>query len=161
MSVTGNHSREEDPQAVTAHLVVAGAARAAAWYVEALGAEERRRVAVPGGRLMSVELQFGDTKVMIADEFPELGVLSPLSVGGTGVVLQLSTTDANALWRRALAAGASEVHPMADQFWGERQGQIADPFGHRWNIAQRIRDVPHEEVARAAWAAFGGREADR
>jgi PhnB protein len=141
---------------ITPHIVVRGAARAAEWYGQALGAVERSRVAVPGGKLMSVELWFGDSAVMVADEFPELGVLSPQSIGGTPVVLNLFTEDVDALWRRAVDAGAEVVHPLQDQFWGDRQGQITDPFGHRWGLAQHVRDVPPEEIARAAAQAFGG-----
>ena len=123
---------------------------------QALGAEEGSRIPLPGGKLMSVELAFGDSTVMLADEFPEAGVLSPLSVGGTSVVLNISTDDVDALWQRALDAGAEVLHPLADAFWGERHGQITDPFGHRWGLAQHIRDVPHDEVVRAAAQAFGG-----
>jgi PhnB protein len=113
-------------------------------------------VPLPGGRLMSVELWFGDSAVMIADEFPEMGVLSPLSVGGTSTVLTIATEDADALWKRALDAGAEVLHPLQDAFWGDRHGQLTDPFGHRWGIAQHVRDVPPEEVARAAAEAVGG-----
>jgi PhnB protein len=142
--------------AIAPHLVVRDADRAAAWYAEALGAEERSRVPVPGGKLMSVELAFGDTPVMLADEFEEMGVLAPPSIGGTPITLHLTTDDVDSLWQRALDAGA-EVHaPLQDAFWGERHGQIIDPFGHRWGLAQRIRVVPHDEVVQAAAAAFGG-----
>ena len=140
---------------ITPHIVVRDADRAAAWYAQALGAEERSRIPLPGGKLMSVELAFGDSTVMVADEFPEAGVLSPLSVGGTSIVLNISTHDVDALWQRALDAGAEVLHPLADAFWGERHGQITDPFGHRWGLAQHIRDVPHDEVVRAAAEAFG------
>jgi PhnB protein len=142
--------------AITPHIVVRDAARAADWYTTAFGAREVERLPVPGGKLMHVELRFGDSSVMMADEFPEMGVLSPLSVGGTPIVLELLTDDVNALWERAVQAGAEVLHPLQDQFWGDRQGQLTDPFGHRWNLAQHVRDVPHEEIARAAWAAFGG-----
>jgi PhnB protein len=98
---------------------------------------------------------------MVADEFPAMGVLSPLAIGGTAVVLHLYTPDVDALWQRALDAGATTLHPLADQFWGERHGQITDPFGHRWSLAQRIRDVDPDEIARAAWEAFGGRPEER
>jgi PhnB protein len=148
---------EPDRHTITPHIVVRDAARAADWYVRALGAEERRRIAVPGGKLMTVELWFGDSAVMIADEFLEMHIRSPLAIGGTAVVLHLSTDDVDALWRRALDAGAEVLHPLTDQFWGERHGQITDPFGHRWGLAQRIAEVPEEEIARAAWEAFGGR----
>lgn len=140
---------------ITPHIVVRDAERAVAWYAQALAAEERSRIPLPGGKLMSVELAFGDSTVMLADEFPEAGVLSPLSVGGTSVVLNISTDDVDALWQRALDAGAEVLHPLADAFWGERHGQITDPFGHRWGLAQHIRDVPHDEVVRAAAEAFG------
>jgi PhnB protein len=141
--------------AITPHIVVRGAARGADWYVRALGAEERSRVPLPGGKLLTVELQFGDSTVMLADEFPELSVLSPQSIGGTPVVLHLLTGNVDALWRRALDAGAEVVHPLEEQFWGDLQGQIVDPFGHRWNLAQHLRDVPPEELALAAASAFG------
>jgi PhnB protein len=140
---------------ITPHIVVRDAARAVDWYQQALGAEERRRVPLPDGRLMSVEVWFGDSAVILADEFPELGVLSPLSVGGTSVVLNLFTDNVDALWQRAVVAGAEVLHPLQDAFWGDRHGQITDPFGHRWGLAQHIRDIPHEEIVRAAARAFG------
>lgn len=141
---------------ITPHLVVRGAAEAGAWYARALGAVERGRIEVPGGKLMQLELAFGDTTVMLADELEELGVLSPLAIGGTATVLHLSTEDVDGLWQRALDAGAEVRQPLADAFWGERYGQITDPFGHRWGLAQRVRDVPQEEIAAAARALFGG-----
>ena len=136
-------------------MVVRGAADAAEWYARALGAEERQRVELPGGKIMSLELRFGESAVMVADEFPQMGVLSPLSVGGTSVVLNVLTDDVDALWARALEAGAEVLHPLQDAFWGDRHGQITDPFGHRWGLAQHIRDVPPDEITRAAAEAFG------
>jgi len=121
-----------------------------------LGAEEHGRIEVPGGKLMQVELRFGDTTVMLADEFPEMGALSPLSIGGTATVFHLQTDDVDSLWQRVIDAGAEALQPPADAFWGERYGQILDPFGHRWGLAQKVRDVPREEVARAAAELFGG-----
>jgi PhnB protein len=103
---------------------------------------------------MQVELWFGDSALMLADEFPELGVLSPLSVGGTATVFHLNVDDVDAVWQRAVAAGAEVRQTLADVFWGERYGQITDPFGHRWGLAQHLRDVPREEVAQAAAALF-------
>jgi uncharacterized glyoxalase superfamily protein PhnB len=141
--------------AIVAHLVVDDADRAATWYARAFGAVERRRVRVPDGRLMSVELELGAATIHLADQFEELGVLAPPSIGGTATVLALVTDDADALWERAVGAGADVLQPLADAFWGERHGQLADPFGHRWNIAQHLRDVPDDELARAAAAAFG------
>jgi PhnB protein len=141
---------------VTPHLVVRGAAVASEWYRRALGAEERGRVPVPGGRFMQIELRFGDSTVMIADEFPELGVLSPLSVGGVVGALVIHTDDVDALWERAMRAKAEVSLPLEDRFWGDRQGEIIDPFGHRWGLAQHLRDVPADEVRAAAAAMFGG-----
>jgi PhnB protein len=141
---------------ITPHLVVRDAARAAEWYARALGAEERSRIPLPSGKLLSVELSLGDSTVMIADEFPDAGILSPLAVGGTSTVLNIDTDDVDGLWQRALDAGAEVHHPLQDAFWGDRHGQLTDPFGHRWGLAQHIRDVPQDEIVRAAAEAFGG-----
>ena len=146
----------EGMHTITPHIVVRDAARAAEWYAAALGAEEQSRIPVPGGKLMSVELWFGDSAVMVADEFPEMGVLSPQSVGGTSTVLNLYVEDVDALWERAVEAGAEVLHPLGDTFWGNRNGQVTDPFGHRWGLAQHMRNVPPEEIIRAAAEAFGG-----
>jgi PhnB protein len=151
--------RERDSNArhtITVHLVCRDAARAAAWYVQALGAEERGRVPVPGGRFMQIELRFGDSTVMIADEFPEMGVVSPLTVGGVYSTLSIHSDDVDALWQSALEAGAEVFQPLQDMFWGDRHGEIIDPFGHKWALAQHIRDVPAEEIRTAAAAMFGG-----
>ena len=143
-------------RALTVHLVVRDAARAAAWYVRALGATEVGRIAVPGGKFMQIELRFGDSTVMLADEFPEAGVVGPETLGGSPGAFHLLTDDVEALWTSAIAAGGKELQPLVERFWGERFGQLVDPFGHRWNLAQRVREVPRAEVARAAWEAFGG-----
>jgi PhnB protein len=140
---------------VTAHIVVPDAAEAAAWYTNAFGAHELSRIPLPGNRVMSVELAIGDSIVQLGSEFPDMDILSPITIGGTGTVLQINTDDADALWARALDAGAEAHHELADAFWGERHGQLIDPFGHRWNIAQRLRDVPHEQIVAAAAKAFG------
>jgi PhnB protein len=139
---------------ITPHIVVSDASAAAAWYKQVLGAEERSRIEVPGGKLMQVELWFGDSAVMLADEFPELGVLSPLSIGGTATVLHLDTNDVDEIWSRAVDAGAEVRQPLHNAFWGERYGQITDPFGHRWGLAQRLRDVPRREIEEAAATMF-------
>jgi PhnB protein len=139
---------------ITPHIVVGDAAAAADWYKQILGAEERNRIEVPGGKFMQVELRFGDSAVMLADEFPEAGVLSPLSIGGTATVLHLYTDDVDAIWNRALDAGAEVRQPLHDAFWGERYGQITDPFGHRWGLAQHQREVPLDELEEAAAAMF-------
>jgi PhnB protein len=104
---------------------------------------------------MAVELAIGDSSLHVSSEFPDAGILSPLTIGGTASVLQIQTDGADALWARSLDAGATVRHELADQFWGERHGQVVDPFGHRWNIAQRLRDVTPEELAAGAAKAFG------
>ena len=140
---------------ITPHIVVQGAERAAAFYRDAFGAEELDRIPVPDGRLMSVHMRIADGVLHIADEFPEMGVLAPPSVGGTAVVLSLEVADADAAFARAVAAGAEVRQPLQDAFWGDRHGQLEDPFGHRWNLAEHLRDVPHEEVVAAAAQALG------
>jgi PhnB protein len=141
---------------VSAHIVVPDAATASTWYTSAFGARERSRIPLPGGKVMSVELELGDSLVHVGSEFPAYGIVSPATIGGTATVLQIDVDDADSLWARAIAAGAKAHHPIADQFWGERHGQLIDPFGHRWNIAHRLREVPHDEIVAAAAKAFGG-----
>jgi PhnB protein len=140
---------------IVPHIVVQGAERAAAFYARAFGAEEVSRIPVPDGRLMSVQLRIGGGLLHLADEFPEMGVLAPPTIGGTPVVLALEVADAEEVFARAVAAGATVRQPLAEMFWGDRHGQLEDPFGHRWNIGQHLRDVPQNEIAAAAAEAFG------
>jgi PhnB protein len=140
---------------VSAHIVVGDAAEAATWYAKAFGARELSRIPLPGDNVMSVELAIGDSVVHLGSEFPEMGILSPITIGGTATVLQINTDDADALWAQALAAGAEARHELADAFWGERHGQLTDPFGHRWNIAQKLREVPHDQIVAGAAQVFG------
>ena len=140
---------------ISAHIVVQDAGRAAAFYREAFGAEELERIPTPDGRIMSLQLRVAGSVLHVADEFPEMGVLAPPSIGGTPVVLALDDADADAVVARAVAAGAEVRQPVQDMFWGDRHGQIEDPFGHRWNISQHVRDVPHDEVVAAAAKLFG------
>ena len=139
---------------ITPHIVVWAAEQAAAFYRDAFGAEEIDRIPTPDGRLMSVRLRIGDGLLHLSDEFPEMGVLAPPSIGGTAVVLALEVADAGAVFAQAIAAGAAVRQPLADMFWGDRHGQLTDPFGHRWNVSQHLRDVPHDEVTAAAARAF-------
>jgi PhnB protein len=112
---------------VTPHLVVPDANEAAAWYQRGFAAQEQSGVPLPGGKVMTVVLQIGDSTIHLASEFPDAGILSPLSIGGTATVLQINTDDADALWEQAIAAGADVEHELADQFWGGRHGQLNDP----------------------------------
>jgi len=140
---------------ISAHIVVQDAGRAATFYREAFGAEELERIPTPDGRIMSLQLRVAGSVLHVADEFPEMGVLAPPSIGGTPVVLALDVADADAVVARAVAAGAEVRQPVQDMFWGDRHGQIEDPFGHRWSISQHVRDVPHDEVVAAAAKLFG------
>jgi PhnB protein len=139
---------------LTAHIVVQGADEAAAFYQAAFGAEEISRIPTPDGRLMSVQLRIADSVLHIADEFPEMGVLAPPSIGGTAVVLSLEVSDAETAFAQAIEAGATVRQPLQEMFWGDLHGQLDDPFGHRWNISQHLRDIPHEEVVAAAAKLF-------
>ena len=140
--------------AITPHIVVRDAERAVAFYREAFAAEELSRIPTPDARLMSVQLRIGDGLLHLADEFPELGVFAPPSIGGTPVVLALEVPDAEAVFTRAVAAGATVRQPLQEAFWGDLHGQLDDPFGHRWNVSQHLRDVPHDEIVAAAARAF-------
>jgi PhnB protein len=139
---------------VTTHIVVGDAAEAAAWYRRAFGAEERERIPLPGDRTMSIEVAIGESTLHVGSEFPDFGIVSPSTVGGTATVLQIETDDASGMWARAVGAGAEVRKELGETFWGELHGQLIDPFGHRWNIAQKIREIPHEEIVRAAAVAF-------
>lgn len=140
---------------IAAHIVVRDAAEAAGWYANAFGARELSRIPLPGDKVMTVELAFGDSVVHVGSEFRDMGIVSPLTIGGTATVLQINSDDADGLWSQAIDAGAEARHELADSFWGERHGQLSDPFDHRWNIAQRLRDIPHDEIVAAAAQAFG------
>ena len=144
----------EDFQTITPQLVVNGVGSAIAWYSRALGANELLRNLAPDGTsVMHAELLLGHSRFFVVDEFPD-GAKSPRSLGGTAVTLHLYVEDVDTLFDRAVAAGAEVVLPVADQFWGDRYGMLADPFGHRWSIASRIEDLsPKALQERAAtWA---------
>lgn len=141
---------------LSTHIVVDGAEKAAAWYAINFGAVEVGRIPVPGGKFMQIEMRFGEDTVMIADEFPAMGVRGPKSLGGSPFAFHLLTDDVDEAYSRVIKDGATAAQEPADMFWGERFVQIIDPFGHRWNLAKRIRDVSMKEIASAAWVAFGG-----
>lgn len=145
-----------DVSTLTSHLVTRDPNAAAAWYTSALGAVETSRVTLPGGQVLTIELRFGDSILAIADEFPDMGVISPLTLGGTYGALHLAVDDADEVWHKAIDAGASEFEPLHNAFWGDRTGQFIDPFGHRWALDQHLVDVPHDEVVRLAGEAFSG-----
>jgi PhnB protein len=141
------------------YLIVSPAADAIAFYTRAFGAIESLRLALPDGKVAHAELRLGEDPIMLADEFPEEGYLSPLRLGGSGVSLYLRVDDVDATHARALAAGARERAAPADQFDGDRRGTLVDPFGHVWSLATRRQSVSPEELVRRfeqAMAAQGG-----
>jgi uncharacterized glyoxalase superfamily protein PhnB len=141
---------------VTPHLVVRDAHAALEFYKLAFGAEELVRHPGPDGRsIMHAELRIGDSNVMLSDEYAELDVWSPLSVGGTPVTLHLYVNDVDEAFGRAVRAGARVTMPLADTFWGDRYGQISDPFGHQWSLATRKVNLTAEEIVQGAREAFG------
>ncbi len=141
----------EDFHTITPQLVVKGVAEAIDWYTKALGANELlRNLAQDGKSIMHSELLLGDSRFFVVDEFPG-SMASPASLGGTSITLHLYVQDVDALFGRAVAAGATVLMPVADQFWGDRYGILEDPFGHRWSMASRIEDLsPKALQARAA-----------
>jgi PhnB protein len=141
---------------LTPYLVVNDAARAIEFYRQALGATEAFRMAEPSGRIGHAELRLGDSVLMLADEFPDVGARSPRTIGGTPVSLLLYTEDVDAVVGRAVAHGATLVRPIQNQFYGDRTGTIVDPFGHQWTIATHVEDVAPEELAARAAAAHQG-----
>jgi PhnB protein len=143
------------PEGVSGHAIVAGADAAVRWYCDVFGAEERSRITLPDGRLIDVHLALGSSELVLADEFPEHGALAPTAGVDPSAVFYLHLADVDAVWNRAVAAGAEVVRPLQDVFWGEREGQITDPYGYRWGLTQHVRDVAAEEKAQGAAAQFG------
>ncbi|HET7215304.1 MAG TPA: VOC family protein [Terriglobia bacterium] len=143
----------EGYHAVTPYLIVKGAAKAIEFYKQAFGAKEIFRMPQPDGKIAHAEIQIGDSRIMLADEFPERNIRGPESLGGTPVMIHLYIKDVDTVAKRAVAAGAKEIRPVENQFYGDRSGMFADPFGHQWNISTHVEDVPAEEVVKRAAAA--------
>ncbi len=142
--------------AVTPYLMVAGASGAITFYKNAFGARERMRIEAPDGKIGHAELQIGDSVIMLADEFPDMGNRSPRSIGGSPVTIHLYVDDVDRTAAAAEAAGARITRPVKDQFYGDRSGMLEDPYGHVWNIATHVEDVPEDEMRRRAEAAMKG-----
>ena len=141
---------------VFAYLCVDNAAAAIAFYERAFGAAEKMRLVEPGGRIGHAELDFDGATVMLADEFPELGIRSPSNIGATSVTLHLHVDDADAVVDRAAKAGGTVEMPPTDMFYGERTAVVRDPFGHRWNIGHSIEEVSVDEMQRRYDELFDG-----
>ncbi|MER5203741.1 VOC family protein [Streptomyces sp. NPDC002825] len=139
---------------VTPYLCVDGAAAAIDFYVSVLGATERMRMPAPDGRIGHAELELGNSLIMLADEFPEMNFRSPKAVGGTPITLHVYVEDVDAVFAEAVSRGAKELSAVKNEFYGDRTGQLEDPFGHRWNLSTHVEDVPPEELEKRAEEAM-------
>jgi PhnB protein len=135
---------------VSPYLVVDGAQKAIEFYTSVLGATERMRMPGPDGRIGHAELQIGDSVVMLADEFPDMGAKGPSAYGGSPVSLSVYVEDVDATFGKATEAGATAVRPPENQFYGDRSATFDDPFGHRWTVNTHVEDVSPEEMGRRA-----------
>jgi PhnB protein len=135
---------------VTPYLIVSGAAKAIDFYKLVFSATELMRMPGPNGKIGHAEIKIGDSAVMLADEHPEMGHRSPQSLGGAGVSLMVYVERVDEVFKRAVAAGAKEMQPIKDQFYGDRSGTLQDPFGHTWTVATHVEDVAPEEMRRRA-----------
>jgi PhnB protein len=141
---------------VIPYLTVDDAVAAIGFYTSVLGATERVRMPGPDGKIGHAELEIGDSLLMLADAFPDMGAPSPQSLGGTPVTVMVYVEDVDDVFDRAIQAGATEERKVENQFYGDRAGQFADPFGHKWFVATHVEDVPPDEMAKRAAAAMGG-----
>jgi len=133
---------------ITPYLIVKDAAQTMTFYQSAFGAKEIMRFDQPDGRIGHAEMQIGEARFMLADEFPEMKILSPQTLGGSGTGLLLYVENVDAVFKQALAAGATVDRPVQDQFYGDRTATVVDPSGHKWTIATHIEDVSLEEMER-------------
>ena len=138
---------------VTPYLIISGAAEAIDYYKKAFGATELLRMPAPGGKVGHAEIKIGDSPIMLADEFPEMGYKSPKTLGGSPVSLMIYVADVDTVFDQAIAAGGKVQRPVKDQFYGDRSGTLEDPFGHVWHVATHKEDVSAEEMERRAKAA--------
>jgi uncharacterized glyoxalase superfamily protein PhnB len=145
----------EGMHTVTPHLVCAGAAEAIEFYKRAFNAEEVTRLSGPDGKLVHAMIRIGDSAIMLAEECAEFQSFGPKSLKGSPVTLHLYVEDVDTFVERAVKVGAKIIIPTADMFWGDRYGQLEDPFGHHWSVATHIRDVTQEELEKGAKEACG------
>ncbi len=143
-----------DVHDVYPYLRVHNASEAISFYARAFGAKESFRLTEPSGRIGHAEIKIGPTTVMLADEFPEQGILGPRALGGTTFSLHLHVQDADSAFEQAVNAGATVVRPLKDQFYGERSGTVRDPFGHEWLLGSHLEDVSSDEMQRRYTALF-------
>lgn len=139
----------DDMHTITPHLIVDGAAAAIEFYQKAFNAQEVMRLPGPNGKLMHATIRIEGSPVMLVDEMPEWGALSPKSLKGSPVTIHIFVEDVDAFVARAVAAGAKITMPVDDMFWGDRYGKLEDPFGHQWSVATQMRQVSMEEMQQA------------
>jgi uncharacterized glyoxalase superfamily protein PhnB len=144
----------EGMHTITPHIVLRNAAQAIDFYKTAFGAEELGRSLTPDGKVMHAMIRIGDSLLMMNDEFPNMGCSSAETLGGTNITLHIQTEDVDSLFDRAVKAGAKVTMPVADQFWGDRYGQVTDPFGQRWSLATRVEQLTPEQMEERAKAFF-------
>jgi PhnB protein len=144
----------EGYHSVTPYLIVTGGAKAIDFYKNAFGAIEMFRMPTADGKIGHAEIKIGDSVIMLADEFPERGIRSPQSIGGTATMIMLYVNDVDAVSKQAVAAGAKELRPLTNQFYGDRSGTYEDPFGHKWELATHVEDVAPDEMVKRAEAAM-------
>ena len=137
---------------MTPYLAIDGAAEAIEFYKKAVGALERMRMDAPGGKIGHAELEISGALIMLADEYPDMDFRGPKARGGTTVLIHVYVTDVDAFCERAVQAGAKLMRPIADQFYGDRIGQLQDPYGHMWSFATHVEDVTPEEMRKRAAA---------
>jgi len=136
----------------TPYLIISGATEAIDYYKKAFGATELMRIDAPGGKIGHAEIKIGDSPIMLADEFPEMGYKSPRTLGGSPVSIMIYVEDVDSVFKQAISAGGKEQRPVKDQFYGDRSGTLEDPFGHIWHVATHKEDVSAEEMERRASA---------
>jgi PhnB protein len=136
----------EGYHSLTPYIICDGAAAALDYYKKAFGAEERMRFAGPGGKIMHAEITVAGSIIMLADEFPEMGAVSPKRLGGTPFGLCLYVPDCDKVFNQAVAAGGKAERPVVNQFYGDRSGTLVDPFGHKWTVSTHVEDVPPDEM---------------
>jgi PhnB protein len=145
----------EGCRSVMPHLTVRNAAQVMEFYKKAFGAKEIRRAYMPDGKsIIHAEMQIGDSRFFLNDEFPQMGALSPADSKGSPVTIHLWSEDVDSLYKQALAAGAKTVMPLADQFWGDRYAVVSDPSGHHWSMATHMKDMTQDEMKKAQEEAF-------
>ena len=140
---------------ITPSLVVKDGKKAIDYYKKVFEAKDKGTMMTPDGKSVAhAELEIGDSKIMLSDEFPEMKCLSPTSIGGSPISLYLYVEDVDKTFNLAVSEGATVLYPVADQFWGDRRGSIQDPFGHIWSISTHVKDLSEEEIKKAAAEAF-------